>query len=564
MNINSEVLSQLLLDIETVRRRKVIDYKEKDNIKYIDLANNIDKLCIPNNNLIFGRRGSGKTTLILASAKTNNNIVTAIDIQPMKKDNAINILMKVMTQTLSELQEYFNGYLSDKELEYKKQYEGISGFICWITRKRNEGIKIEYEEGKKYFAILRKEIHLLEQLKLAPEEITYVVSQEGKKSKETLENEEYTSEMRNSVGIDIKLHGQYKIVEGKINTSLNAMQSYSYSSMSETQNARSSEIKSSFTRTYRKQELLQEQRENITFIFSELKKITQKGTFVYLDDFYQIPMEVQPEVIQYLHDIYKNCSNNSFCFKIATLPYRLRMNQDGNDMSYKDDFSIIKLDYDLSELDRTKEYLLSILVNINPILNITKQDIESLFNSPEVLTYAIIATGGVPRDFLLMFMDLVGTTRRDNKTTIQKEHVYSVVKSLRDDKDNNIEFDSDVSPELIREAVELLNEEVVGKYNTNVILYPKGLAEKHEVLLKNLTNLRYLHLIKDTTTSESKKKEEFAAYLIDMSFYAVNKRLKQGFDFRRFWEVDSKSRLTQLRQSKVWSFPDELLNKYSQ
>lgn len=564
MNINSEVLSQLLLDIETVRRRKVIDYKEKDNIEYIDLANNIDKLCIPNNNLIFGRRGSGKTTLILASAKTNNNIVTAIDIQPMKKDNAINILMKVMTQTLSELQEYFNGYLSDKELEYKKQYEGISGFICWITRKRNEGIKIEYEEGKKYFAILRKEIYLLGQLKLAPEEITYVVSQEGKKSKETLENEEYTSEMWNSVGIDIKLHGQYKIVEGKINTSLNAMQSYSYSSMSETQNARSSEIKSSFTRTYRKQELLQEQRENITFIFSELKKITQKGTFVYLDDFYQIPMEVQPEVIQYLHDIYKNCSNNSFCFKIATLPYRLRMNQDGNDMSYKDDFSIIKLDYDLSELDRTKEYLLSILVNINPILNITKQDIESLFNSPEVLTYAIIATGGVPRDFLLMFMDLVGTTRRDNKTTIQKEHVYSVVKSLRDDKDNNIEFDSDVSPELIREAVELLNEEVVGKYNTNVILYPKGLAEKHEVLLKNLTNLRYLHLIKDTTTSQSKKKEEFAAYLIDMSFYAVNKRLKQGFDFRRFWEVDSKSRLTQLRQSKVWSFPDELLNKYSQ
>lgn len=220
------------------------------------------------------------------------------------------------------------------------------------------------------------------------------------------------------------------------------------------------------------------------------------------------------------------------------------------------------MDYDLSELGRTKEYLLSILVNINPELKISKQDIESLFNSADVLTYAIIATGGVPRDFLLMFMDLVGTTQRDNKATIQKEHVYSVVKSLRDDKDNNIEYDSDISPDLIREAVELLNEEVVGKFNTNVILYPKALAEKHEILLKNLTNLRYLHLIKDSTTSESKKKEEFVAYLIDMSFYAVNKRLKQGFDFRRFWEVDSKSRLTQLRQSRIWHFPDELLNKY--
>lgn len=64
MNINSEKLRQLLLDIERVRRRKVADYKTNDNIEYIDIANNIDKLTVPNNHLIFGRRGSGKTTLI--------------------------------------------------------------------------------------------------------------------------------------------------------------------------------------------------------------------------------------------------------------------------------------------------------------------------------------------------------------------------------------------------------------------------------------------------------------------------------------------------------------------
>lgn len=564
MDVNSNGLSQLLLDIEKVRRRKVVDYKDNENVEYIDLANNVDKLSIPNNHLIFGRRGSGKTTLILVSAKANSNIVSAIDIQPMKKDNAVSVIMKIMSQVLLELQENFNEYFLNIECEYKRQYKGISGFISWMLRKRDEGVEIAYEEGEIFSELLRKEINLLEHLKLTPDEITYAVSKEGKSSSETSIRREYTSEIRESLEMDVKLQGKYKIIESKIDTSLNAMESYSCSNVSEMKNASSSEIKSSFTRTYRKQELLQEQRENITFIFNESKRIRKKSVYIYLDDFYQIPMEVQPEIIQYLHDIYKNCNNNSFCFKIATLPYRLRMNQDGNDMSYKDDFSPIKLDYDLSELDRTKDYLLSILVNINPALNITKQDIENLFNSPDVLTYAIIATGGVPRDFLLMFMDLVRTTQRDNKTTIQKEHVYTVVKSLRDDKDNNIEYDSDVSPDLIREAVELLNVEVVGKFNTNVILYPKALAEKHEVLLKNLTNLRYLHIIKDSTTSESRKKEEFVAYLIDMSFYAVNKRLKQGFDFRRFWEVDSKSRLTQLRQSRIWNFPDDLLEKYSQ
>ncbi len=363
--------------------------------------------------------------------------------------------------------------------------------------------------------------------------------------------------------IEVKLQGQYKIIESKINFSMNAMESYSYNNVSEIKDESSSEIKTSFTRTYRKQELLLEQRDSISFLLNEIERITKQHIFVYLDDFYQIPMKNQPEIIQYLHDIYKNCRNNSFCFKIATLPYRLRMNQEGSvDMSYKDDFSTIKLDYDLSELDRTKDYLLSILVNINPVLHISKQDIETLFNNSEVLIYTIIATGGVPRDFLLMFVELVKTARLDNKTTIQKEHVYTVVKSLRDDKDNNIEYDSDISPDLIREAVEILKEDVVGKMNTNVILYPKLLVDKHEALLKNLTNLRYLHVIKDSTTSENRKKEEFEAYLVDMSFYAVNKRLKPGLDFRRFWETDSKSRLTQLRQSKIWSFPDELLEKY--
>lgn len=563
MDINSKELNQLLLEVEKVRRRKVVDYKGSEKVEYIDIANNIDKLSVPNNHLIFGRRGSGKTTLILASLKSNDNVITAIDIQPMKKDSAVNIIIKILMQTLFELQQNFNEYFLEIQNAYRKQYEGISGFANWVFRKRDKKIKTEYEEGKKFSELLQKEISLLEQLKLSPDEITYVISNEGKKSDEILTKNEYTSKMQDSVEIGIKLQGQYKIIESKIDTSLSAMESYSCYNVAEMKNSTSSEIKSSYTRTYRKQELLQEQRENVTFLFNELQRIRKISVFVYLDDFYQIPMEVQPEIIQYLHDIYINCSNNSFCFKIATLPYRLRMNQAGDvDMSHKDDFSPIKLDYDLSELDRIKEYLLSILVNIDPKLNITKQDVEKLFNNAEVLIYSIIATGGVPRDFLLMFMELVRTAQRDNKTTIQKEHVYTVVKSLRDDKDNNIEYDSDISPDLIREAVEILNEEVVGKFNTNVILYPRALVEKHEVLLKNLTNLRYLHIIKDSTTSESRKKEEFVAYLIDMSFYAVNKRLKQGFDFRRFWETDGKSRLTQLRQSKIWSFPDELLEKY--
>ena len=129
MDIKSGQLSTLLLDVEKVRRRKVVDYKSEQDIKYIDLADNLKTLNISNNHLIFGRRGSGKTTLILASVKRNDNIVTAIDVQSMKNDNSLNIIIKIMLQVLFDVQENFRGYFNEIETKYKIQYKGGFGYV---------------------------------------------------------------------------------------------------------------------------------------------------------------------------------------------------------------------------------------------------------------------------------------------------------------------------------------------------------------------------------------------------------------------------------------------------
>ena len=168
MDIKSGQLSTLLLDVEKVRRRKVVDYKSEQDIKYIDLADNLKTLNISNNHLIFGRRGSGKTTLILASVKRNDNIVTAIDVQSMKNDNSLNIIIKIILQVLFDVQENFRGYFNKIETKYKIQYKGVRGFGCWLLRKRDKEIKVRYEEGKKYLELLKKEIDLIS---LAKQEI---------------------------------------------------------------------------------------------------------------------------------------------------------------------------------------------------------------------------------------------------------------------------------------------------------------------------------------------------------------------------------------------------------
>jgi len=562
MNITEEKLTKLLTEIERVRRRKIVDFRTATNIEYIDTGQHLEKIAIKNNHLIFGRRGSGKTTLIIAALRENKkDIVAAIDIQPIKNYDKAEIIIEIMIKTFNELYSYFLKVFDITEQNYNRQYKGLSGLYHIILKKQNKDIKEQYNDANQFKSFLLKQIELLVALKDKPNVVTYAVTLEDKQTNEDTQKTSSKESIAASLDLGVGVQANYKILSGKINTNINILNSIEFESTSISNSKSSSNVKASYERTFRKIDVLKEQRESIAFIFNELKRINKNSVIVYLDDFYQIPVENQPEIIQYFHDIYKYCSDDSFCFKLSLLPYRVRMNIPGNvDMSYKDDFSLIKLDNDLSEIATAKEYLLSILSSLNSASDISKNDILSLFSNEEVLLFAIIATGGVPRDFLSMFAQLVANARSDNEEKIKKEHVYTVVKTLREDKDNNIETDSDISAEKIREAVEILTSQVIEKLKTNVILYPKGLAEKkHELLLKNLVNLRYLHVIKDSTSSETRKKEEFVAYLVDMSFYAVNKRLRTGFDFRRFWETDNSSRLTQLRQSRIWSFPDDFI-----
>lgn len=272
-------------------------------------------------------------------------------------------------------------------------------------------------------------------------------------------------------------------------------------------------------------------------------------------------MKNQIKVIQYFHDIYKNSGNDSFCFKICSIPNRTRLNIPGSvDFSLKDDFSPIRLDKESYDFNNLKDFLLRITANLDTELNISSQDISGLFSNKDVLDYTTVATGGVPRDFLVTLAELVKIARSDNSTSIKKAHLYSAISDLRLDKEQNIEIECDISPEKLREALEIIQVEVIDKLKTNVVLYPAKLAKEHEVLLKSLVNLRYLHIINENTYSENKKGELFISYLVDMTFYATGKRLKQGFDFRHFWVQDAGHIHKFLRSAPVWSFDETLIN----
>lgn len=75
--------------------------------------------------------------------------------------------------------------------------------------------------------------------------------------------------------------------------------------------------------------------------------------------------------------------------------------------------------------------LSAISESINTENYLSKQDILDLFprhNNEEVFTYMILASGGVPRDFIVLFKEVIIEARKNNQECVKKENIYNVVK----------------------------------------------------------------------------------------------------------------------------------------
>lgn len=559
MDIHDKIIDKLTTEIEVIRRRKLTDYKSQQNISYIDPYNNVDKINTANNHIVQARRGCGKTSLLIKAISKQQNVLSIIyDCQLVRKFSPSDIIVKILIKLTEELyQEIHSAEVLSFISDYKKQNSGILGLLKKCFRKIDLDKKVKYEN---YTCLIKSLDQLkvkLSQLLDQPEEL--IATQAGKNSTaETFKRvNKSTLQTTSSADLSSSLSAKYKQLNGSLDLLFNFGRSFD--SLRESSTSKETALVTEFSNTMqiRKIDVLFRMRDYIINLCNDYKRLINKEIFLYLDDFYQIDKASHPVVIQYFHDLYKACENKSFCFKIVTLPSALQINYKNEvTFSLKDDFSQIYLDFDLSNLDMLQTHLISIMCEIIPELSLTQNNFRDLFSNDEALKYVIIATGGIPRDFMVTFAELINIARRNGHFKITKDDIYAAIRNLKSDKDNNLEADTDISPSKVGEALKILNE-FVDSYKTNVILYPLTKYESHEKLLKTLVNLRYLHIIKETVSSESKK-IECKAYLVDMSFYACG-RIPSSFTFCKFWEKDSSSRLNFLRRSTVWSFDEEFV-----
>ena len=196
---------------------------------------------------------------------------------------------------------------------------------------------------------------------------------------------------------------------------------------------------------------IDEIKEHIGFIST----LTDKTIILIFDDFYFIPKSIQPYLVDYFHRLTKS---NNFFLKIGTVKHRTRLYKQTDEsfieMELNADIYDIDLDYTLDkwgDLKRFKKDLLATSIRLSKA-NI---EVDEIFNE-ESFEQLCLASGGVPRDFLVLFNKCCSTIS-ESTTKINVPTVREVAIQNYANKKVALEKDSLMSENLLEHVINCLN-----------------------------------------------------------------------------------------------------------
>jgi hypothetical protein len=528
---------ELLLDqIEMIKRRKIRDSDEV--INYIDPLNHVKTLKNPVNHLIIGRRGAGKTSLlikVIEEIKKTGGFITTVDMQSKQRLSAdlplVEVLLKLYTELLLNIEsnQTWEPYIKRKSkikfYKLKSLYFGLIKKELWT----NDFVKFD----TLHFSIINI-IGQLEQIKKTPDGASLKTSEVDTKKRSKISNLKVSS----TISADTKY---LEIVNAQAYIKAN------YSIVSEEEKLQNKTTE--FIVSYSKKEALDILKTEIVECLENFHNLIKIPIHLILDDFYQIPINNQPYIFQYLHDLNKETSKKVFSFKACLVPHRFKLNEISNKiLSHKDDFSTINLDRDFYELEDNKDLLFKILCGIDPSLGFTSVRIHKLFNDQVVLNNCIRASGALPRYFLDVFSNMVKYSLAENQTKIHKMVLSMVIRKIKQSKDELIIEEAYLPEMQIRKLYRIIEEEVVHGLRTNIVLYPYESFKDNEGILNSLINLGYLHRVKEKIVVE---KSNYVPLFIDMVFtHTQSEKMPTGFRDVKFWTKNGK----ELKESPKWKF----------
>lgn len=470
---NSASLKKLRKVItENLRVQKV-----NDPISYISVGTALDDVKHKENHAIFARRGCGKTLLLHYSSRTlqeeSPELRTIyLNCEDFKRHSFPNVLIQILSAIFTELD------------------RNISG---WFGKKRK--IKDTVKDT------LRK----LEELQIEADK-----QDEDIKRKNSSENE-------NSLDLAI---GKESIKFGTKDSQ-----------------KEKSEIERSFKIHKDKlQELdrwLPSLKEKLRTLFELSKNV--KGILLQLDDLYHLKRTDQAFVVDYVHRL---CKDLPIYFKIATLRHSstLYVDREGQPIGAQErhDYQPIDIDYNFSNFQKTLSQNKAILLQFGEESGLSNEEVMSLFKG-EGFSRLVMAGGGVPRDVLSLFLQLLNDVVVDGGGKIGKDEVRTLSRVNFERKIEELKQDSkaDEQDDLLK-GIYIIRSFTLEK-KTNIFVIKEEFLQQNDTLRALIYRLLDYRIIHNCATALTHKSASgtYQAFAVDIGCYAHLRKLHG-----RFTEID--------------------------
>lgn len=505
--LTSSSVDHLLTKIEEAAR------STKEGVKYfIEPAHGtLSRASSRRHHIIFGRRGSGKSSLLRkagADLTVDRRPIAYINLEAFKVHSYPDILLSVLLSTFKEFDAWLESagiFPATKTSFWSKLFGSVPSRPS-LNRRECEGIQ---QRLKAHIKDLEVQLH-------APEEARV--------------KEELSGEQTLAAGISAG-GGPTVPFRAEINTVNTAGKN------------KSAEFKE------KKIDFLHRHIIDYQGVFSDLAKLSKGDAYLFLDDLYQIKRTEQPMLIDYFHRIGKD---NSLWLKIGTIRHRTDWYSHGNPpigLKLGDDADEIDLDLTLEKYSLAKGFLLKILDTFAKETQVALNDILTDGAKDRL----VLASGGVARDFLSIFRKAIHVARerhgghRGESVTV--EDVNLAAGEYDTTKREEFKTDASEDSKALSDIFQEITNFCLNTANSNCFLLDKNSAASGIKYVHELVDLKLFHLVRSRVTLKTGKQGQiYEAYMLDVSQYAGSRK-RRDLQAIEFWKADQADE--SLRRNKL-------------
>jgi hypothetical protein len=463
--------------------------------------------------IVFGRRGSGKSSLLRKAAAdltVDRRPIAYVNLEAFKGHSYPDVLISVLISSLAEFKKWMDSAAihPSTRTSFWTRFFGTAPKRPSFNRRNTATLSSQIGQ---HIDSLERELHLADDAEISVSD-----------GAETCDTD--------SVGLKVGAKSGVVSVEGAAKAGSTS--------------TRKRELEETFKRS--KIEFLHRHIIDFQRLFDALARLSDGDAYLFLDDLYHIRRADQARVIDYFHRLAKD---HHLWLKVGTIRHRTRWYVHGDPpvgMKIADDADEIDLDLTLEKYSLAKSFLTKILTNFAETAVAGRLD---GFLTHGALDRLVLASGGVARDFISIFRRSVDVARerggghRGDKVGVEDVNVAAGEYDSAKREDFRRDTLDDSMP--LEDEFRKIRQFCLEQNNTNCFLMDKEQHGREVDLIHELVDLKLVHLVRSRVTVSGRRGRIYEAYMLDLSQYAGSRKRRE-LELVEFWKPDSTESLRRI------------------